>query len=61
MSTIEKMKVLERLHGDKYYYYLGQMTLDGFEIEESINYLYHIHFGNDIIKLEEIKQSLEIK
>lgn len=30
MSTIDKMKALKDLLGDKYYYYLGTMVMDGF-------------------------------
>jgi len=44
MSIFEKMKALKELLGDKYYYYLGTMLIDGFEIKESVDYLYSLHF-----------------
>lgn len=44
MSTFEKMKALEELLGDKYYYYLGTMLIDGFEVKESVDFLYYQHF-----------------
>jgi hypothetical protein len=44
MSTFEKMKALEELLGDKYYYYLGTMVINGFEIQESVDYLYSFYF-----------------
>jgi hypothetical protein len=39
MSTFEKMKALKDSLGDKYYYYLGTMVMDGFEIKETVDYL----------------------
>lgn len=50
MSTIDKMKTLKDSLGDKYYYYLGTMVMDGFEIKETVDYLYSVHFGNQNIK-----------
>ena len=44
MSTFEKMKALKELLGDKYYYYLGTMIIDGFEVKESVDFLYYQHF-----------------
>jgi len=46
MSTFEKMKALKELLGDKYYYYLGTMLMDGFEVKESVDFLYYQHFAN---------------
>jgi len=44
MSTLDKMKALKQLLGDKYYYYLVTMVEDGFGIRESVDYLYDMHF-----------------
>lgn len=55
MSTIDKMKTLKDLLGDKYYYYLGTMVMDGFEIKETVDYLYSVHFGNQNIKQQNKK------
>ena len=52
MSTFEKMKALKELLGDKYYYYLGTMLMDGFEVKESVDFLYYQHFIQTDYKLQ---------
>ena len=52
MSTFEKMKALKELLGDKYYYYLGTMLIDGFEVKESVDFLYHQHIKKKDYKLK---------
>ena len=52
MSTFEKMKALKELLGDKYYYYLGTMLIDGFEVKESVDFLYYQHFIQTDSKLQ---------
>ena len=45
------MKALKELLGDKYYYYLGTMVMDGFEVKESVDFLYYQYFIQTYSKL----------
>ena len=52
MKKKKKMKALKELLGDKYYYYLGTMLIDGFEVKESVDFLYYQHFIQTDSKLQ---------